>query len=153
MRKGQIGLEYLLITAFAAAMIGLAMTAFFTQSSKVAKDADFQKIDVMGTEMIEAAKQVFYAGGYSKQTLKYAMPNSVLLISVPNEHEIMFTVNTDAGSSELVYFSDVPIEGSTSFPLTVEDTQLINRITVQTGTGATGTRVVSFCTEEFASLC
>lgn len=142
--RGQIALEYLLVVAFAVGMIALGMAAFFRQSSEVAQESDIQKVELIAHEMLREAKQVYYAGGYSQTTLRYSIPNSVVVIAVPTSNELVFTVQTSEGMSDLTFFSDIPIEGS--FPTDAAGTQEIASIVVQKNTSG---MTAYFCSPNF----
>lgn len=134
-KKAQAAMEYLLVVAFAVGMIGLGLTAFFHQSSEVAKDMDIQRVNELAINILEQAKNIHYAGGYSKKIISQRVPNSVDKIEVIDEggiYKLVFTVQTKSGVSEIVYDSDVPIEGT--FPTTPEETQEIARFIIEKDT-------------------
>lgn len=147
--KGQSALEYLLVVGFAVAMVSIGLTAYLMKASEKAREGDMQKVETMAREILATAKEVYYAGGYSRKTLRYTMPNSLQMISV-NGLELVFTVSTSGGDSELLYLSDVPLEGF--FPIDAASTQQIVHIIVETtppAAVATMPGAVRICTEEF----
>lgn len=151
MRKGQSALEYLLVVGFAVAMVSIGLTAYLMKASEKAREGDMQKIETMAREILATAKDVYYAGSYSRKNLRYIMPNSLQMISV-NGLELVFTVSTSAGESELLYISDVPLEGF-NLPTNAALTQQIVHIIVETSPNAvvvaTMPGAVRICTEEF----
>lgn len=141
MRKGQSALEYLLIVGFAVAMVAIGLTAYLMKASEKAREGDTQKIEVMAQEILSTAKDVYYAGGYSKKTLRYTMPNSLQMIEATG-FELVFTLSTPSGNSELLYLSDVPLQSF--LPTDPSLTQQIVHIIIETVPNA-----VRICTEEF----
>lgn len=144
-KTAQAALEYMLVVAFATGMVALGLTAFLMKSSETAKENDMQRIDVMGKEMLTAAKNVYYAGGASKETLRYTMPSSLVSISV-TLHQLVFTVATTTGTSDLVYVSDVPLQGT--FPSSASETQQLAHFIIEKSSNS-----VLICSEEYPSGC
>ena len=140
--KAQFSVEYLFVIAFAMGVVLITAYAFFIQSRESTTDQQLATIDFIAHDMLSNAKNVYYAGALSKKTLRYTMPQILTNISVTADNAIVFTVTKEGVTSELLYFSDVPIEGY--FPHDAGYTQQITHILVYNND-----TYVMLCTEEF----
>ncbi len=140
--KAQFSLEYLFVIGFAMAIVLITAYAFFIQSRESTEDQQLATIDFIAHDMLSNAKNVYYAGALSKKTLRYTMPQILNNISVTGDNAIVFSVTKEGVTSELPYYSDVPIEGY--FPHDPGYTQQITHILVYNND-----TYVMLCTEEF----
>lgn len=140
--KAQFSLEYLFVIGFAMAIVLITAYAFFIQSRESTEDQQLATIDFVAHDMLSNAKNVYYAGALSKKTLRYTMPQILNNISVTADNAIVFSITKEGVTSELPYYSDVPIAGY--FPHDPGYTQQITHILVYNND-----TYVMLCTEEF----
>lgn len=128
--KGQISIEYLILTGFILLVIVVPAIIFlYTVANKsVYGTVNTQKINDLGNGLISNAKQMYYLGLYSKKIVEYEVPVNV---------EKMFILELYDGSKIHYYFgiiifdekerhkhyfpSDVPLMSDTT-SLYVDDT-------------------------------
>ncbi|MBI5073363.1 hypothetical protein HZA99_06105 [Candidatus Woesearchaeota archaeon] len=141
-KKAQFSLEYLFVIGFAMTIVLITAYAFFIQSKESTEDQQLATIDFIAHDMLSNVENVYYAVALSKKTLRYTMPQMLNNISVTGDDAIVFSITKQGVTSELSYYSDVPIEGY--FPHDPGYTQQITNILVYNND-----TYVMLCTEEF----
>jgi uncharacterized protein (UPF0333 family) len=141
-KKAQFSLEYMFIVAFAMGAVLITATVFFMQSRESGEEQQLANIEIIANDVLSTAKSVYYAGGISKKTVRHTMPTIVNNISVSDDNALVFSITSEGITSELVYYSDVPIEGV--FPHDKGYTEQITHILVYNRD-----TYVLLCTEEF----
>ena len=126
--KAQFSVEYLFVIAFAMSVVLITAYVFFMQSRETNEEQQFATVEIIARDVLSNAKNVYYAGPLSKKTLRYTMPEIVENISVSGDNALIFTVTKEGATSELTYYSDVPIKGY--FPSSQSYTQQITHILV-----------------------
>ena len=145
--KGQVSVEYLFVIAVALSMILVTAYAFFVQTKEASVDQQLATIDIMAYDILSNAKNVYYSGGLSKKTLRYAVPPIVQSILVSEDNAIVFAVSTEGSTHDLTYYSEVPIKGA--FPETAEEIQQVTHFLIYSKED-----YAFICTEEFgATAC
>ncbi len=139
--KAQLSVEYLFVIALAMSMVLITAYVFFVQTSESSEQQQLATVEIMGRDIISVAKSVYYSGGISKKTVQYTMPSIVNNIYVA-DNALVFNVTSQGSTYDLVYFSDVPLEGN--FPETQYYTQQIAHILVMHQEDS-----VLLCSEEF----
>jgi len=109
--RGQVSIEYLLITAFAFFFILPIIIVFYTQSHNLNEEITDSQIDKIASEIVDAANEVFYLGEPSKKTLVVYMPQRVKSITLI-ENRIEFNVSSRAGVYQIVKWSVTNITGT-----------------------------------------
>ncbi len=111
--KAQASIEFLFIMGFAMLLLlpSLALFGHFVQeTTTTATAAQLQKI---ANGLLATAKQVYYNGNGSSIVLEVNLPEGLTEIRISEEEQALIFIMDIAGApSELVYFSDVPIQGS-----------------------------------------
>ncbi len=110
MLKGQVSIEYLLITAFAFLMTVPIIALFYSQSHQIQEDVTDAQVEKIASELRDAANEVYYQGPPSKRTLKIYMPDNVENVSISNKN-IIFKVSSTAGDYEIVKVADTNLTG------------------------------------------
>ncbi|MEK6867831.1 MAG: hypothetical protein AABX98_03335 [Nanoarchaeota archaeon] len=141
-KKAQFSLEYMFIVAFAMSAVLITATVFFMQSRESGEQQQLTNIEIIANDILSTAKSVYYAGGISKKTVRYTMPTIVNNISVSDDNALVFSITSEGITSDLVYYSDVPIEGV--FPHDKGYTEQITHILIYNRDD-----YVLICTEEF----
>jgi hypothetical protein len=138
--KAQMSVEYLFVVALAMGMVLVTAYVFFAQSNQVSEEQQLTTVEIMGNDLLSVAKNVYYSGLLSKKTVQYTMPSVVNNLYV-EDNALVFNVTADGSTYDLVYYSDVPIQGI--FPETKIYTEQIAHILVYNRED-----YVLLCTEE-----
>ena len=141
-KKAQFSLEYMFIVAFAMAAVLITATVFFMQSRESGEQQQLANVEIIANDVLSTAKSVYYAGGISKKTVRHTMPTIVNNLSVTDDNALVFSITSEGITSDLVYYSDVPIEGV--FPHEKGYTEQITHILIYNRDD-----YVLICTEEF----
>ncbi len=141
-QKAQFSLEYMFIVAFAMAAVLITATVFFMQSRESGEQQQLANVEIIANDILSTAKNVYYAGGISKKTVRHTMPTIVNNLSVSDDNALVFSITSEGVTSDLVYYSDVPIEGV--FPHDKGYTEQITHILIYNRDD-----YVLLCTEEF----
>ena len=139
--KAQMSVEYLFIVALAMGIVLITAYVFFMQTSEVSEEQQLTTVEVIGNDLLSVSKRVYYSGEVSKKTVSYTMPSIVNNIFVA-DNALVFNVTSSSSTYELVYYSDVPIEGI--FPETKTYTEQIAHFLIYNRDD-----YVLLCTEEF----
>ncbi len=115
-KKGQIGIEYLIIIGFVTFVIlGIMGVAFF-YSGNINDRIRLSQINTFANKVISASESVFYSGTPSKSTISAYLPDGVNEVEII-DNSIVFTVQTSSGINRVSFSSNVPISGAiTSSP-------------------------------------
>ncbi|PIN78928.1 hypothetical protein COV16_05355 [Candidatus Woesearchaeota archaeon CG10_big_fil_rev_8_21_14_0_10_34_8] len=141
MKRAQYAFEYLMVIAFGMGLLLIIGFIYFTQVREVTQDQQTTLVEIMANDILSVSTNVYHAGSISKKTIRYTMPEIVNSIRVEDD-ALVFNVTVDASTYDLVYYSNVPIEGY--FPETKVYTEQIAHILVYNCEDN-----VLICTEEF----
>ena len=106
MKKAQASAEYILVLALILLIIVPTIYLFYSHSHKSSEEIKQSQVNKIGTDIIDAAEQVYYLGKPSKTTLDAIMPDGVEKIEIWHNQEIVFFLND---GSELAFKSRVNI--------------------------------------------
>lgn len=112
-KKGQIAVEYVILVAIVTALSIAMLLISMYYSRHVETVVETSQVDRLGRQIVDTAETVFFYGVPSKSTIKTYMPNHVTAITV-HTNELVFTIKTAAGTSDIGYVSAVPLQGSMS---------------------------------------
>lgn len=107
--KAQSAVEYLMIVAITLMIIVPTTYLFYTYSRESTEQIVYPQIDDIGSNIINSAESVYYSGEYSKIVIDINMPERINDVYILYNREIVFDVESEAGSSEIVFFSDVNV--------------------------------------------
>ncbi|MFC1697662.1 hypothetical protein ACFL1H_04990 [Nanoarchaeota archaeon] len=100
--KGQVSFEYLMVVGFAFLLIIPAIAIFFSASTAATEQVNYGRLEQIGNLIMTESDRIYYAGGNSKVTLEFNMPDQV------NDVEI-YCAGRD-GSGDMVEIEDVTID-------------------------------------------
>lgn len=113
MRKAQISVEYLLVLGLTLALL-LAASYIFYQYSKTSSEKILKSdINNIGNKMKTTAESVYSLGEGSMVKLEIKFPKEIISVNVVDRSEIVITTAFSSGPTESVFFSDIPINGTT----------------------------------------
>ncbi len=106
MRKAQASMEYLLVAGLIMLVILPSIYIFYSYSHRSNQEIAQSQVNRFGTQIIDAAEEIYYLGGPSKTTLDLTMPNGVRNMEIWCNQELIFFL---ADGSELGFKSKVNI--------------------------------------------
>lgn len=112
MARAQAAMEYIVVIGFAMVLAFPLIIIFFTQSQDVTDQLTMNQVREIGRKLISTAESVYYLGEPSQTTLKVYMPSGVENIVIdPDTNELIFNVTIENMYSDVVFKSDIPING------------------------------------------
>jgi hypothetical protein len=112
-KKGQVGVEYLIIFSFVIASVIIILGVALAYSASVGDSMRFSQIDAYANKIISSSETVFYSGVPSKATIPVYLPDSVQDVEIV-ENSIFITASSSSGTNKILYQCDVPISGTLS---------------------------------------
>ncbi len=113
--KAQVSVEYLMVFGFALLLLVPSTYFLATYSSESKDDIAVVRLRQIAYDVIVAADTIYTYGGSGWVTIEIDLPGNVLqayTYTTSDISELIFNVSTNAGETELVFFSVVPIKGS-----------------------------------------
>ena len=111
MMKGQVSIEYLIVTAFAFLLALPVLIIFYGQSYAITDDIGSAQAIKIASEIVEAANKVYYLGTPSKKTIVVYMPNNVKDVTFQGK-SVIITLGSSAGDYEVVKWSVANLTGN-----------------------------------------
>lgn len=117
LRRAQISLEYLLITAFAFAILIPGIYFFYSYTKGGTSDISATQFDRIGEEIMSMALKTASQGKGSWFTLELTVPDSIINMSL-NFSEREFTIRywSNEGETESVFFPGVQLNTTDATP-------------------------------------
>ncbi|MBL7054700.1 hypothetical protein ISS05_02995 [Candidatus Woesearchaeota archaeon] len=116
MNKAQSALEYLMIIALTLAIIVPTAYLFFSYSRESTEQITYPQISEIGLSIMNNAGSVYYSGEYSKIVMDVSMPERINDVYILYNRELVFEVDSDSGTSDVVFFSDISIISDSCIP-------------------------------------
>jgi len=112
-RKGQVSIEYLILTGFIVLAIIIPSIIFLysVTNNSVHGKITHQKTVDLGQGLVNDAKQVYYLGLYSNKVVEYDVPRNV---------QNMYVVEITKDSNKYYYFGLVLADGKTTAKFTFQ---------------------------------
>jgi hypothetical protein len=85
--KAQASLEYISIFGIAFVLITITGAAFFSITNSAKVEFDKEKLNKIGTELIDIIQKVYFFGDTNRQTYKTLFPQGVETISIHHINE------------------------------------------------------------------
>jgi len=76
-KKAQASAEYILVSSLILLIILPTIYIFYSYSNKSSEEIRQSQVNKVGTDIVDAAEQVYYLGEPSKTTLDAIMPDGV----------------------------------------------------------------------------
>ena len=113
--KAQSSLEYMLIVALTFAIIIPATYIFYSYSKDSSQQITDAQITKLGTNIVDTAEKIFYSGLGSKTIVDMNIPDGVTAAVLIDGKELVFNLTSEAGTSEIVFFSSVNMTTSSQY--------------------------------------
>ena len=107
LKNAQSALEYLMIIALTFAIIVPTVYLFFTYARESNIKIIDSQIDRIGRNIVNTAESIYYSGEHSKTILEFNMPDNIEDVNILSNRELVFTIVTEFGNTDIVFFSDV----------------------------------------------
>ncbi len=111
--RGQIAMEYLLVTGFAFLLLLPIIIIAYQQSATYVDDVTSAQIQKVGNEIINAANTVYYSGPPTKKTVRVYFPKNIYSVEFKNT-AIVFTAQGQGGAYEYAVVADTNMTGNIS---------------------------------------
>ena len=111
--KSQISVEYMLIMGFATLMTIPLLLIYYSYSSDSSDTVATGQAMQVARKIVDSSESVYYLGKPSQTTLKLNFPDKIKSIKLEN-YEVVFSISTKSGVTEVVQVSSVNITGSLS---------------------------------------
>jgi len=111
MLKGQVSVEFLMITAFAFLLIIPIMLLFLIEAQDINEDITSVQVKKLADELEDAVNNVYYLGEPTKKTINIYVPKFVDSIDFVN-NQIQFSMDTGASTYIVYRFVATNVTGS-----------------------------------------
>ena len=112
MNKGQVSVEYLMLIGFVAAISVPLIIIYYDYLASSNDEVILRQIYVVSQKIVDNAESVYYLGEPSEATFRAYIPNQIKEVTIQNEREIIYKVNTQSGITEIVQYSPINITGN-----------------------------------------
>ncbi|MFT4311016.1 MAG: hypothetical protein ACMXX7_00125 [Candidatus Woesearchaeota archaeon] len=104
-KKAQSSIELLMVVGIALIILLPASIAFFSYAQSTTSMVSASQINILGTELISKAEEMYALGSSSWSTIELSVPNEVLSAGIVNQTELFINYRTPIGTSQAVFFS------------------------------------------------
>lgn len=98
-----------MIIALTFAIIVPTVYLFFTYARESNIKVLDSQIGNIGRNIVNTAESIYYSGEHSKTILEFNMPENIEDVNILSNRELVFTIITEFGNTDIVFFSDVNI--------------------------------------------
>ena len=112
-KRGQAGIEYMIIVGFVTFAIMSVLVLAYFYSNSIKDRISQNQIELFANKIIRSAESVFYSGEPSKATIPIYIPDNVISIEVAN-YEIFVSARNPFGITKSSFSSKVPLTGTVS---------------------------------------
>lgn len=112
LKRGQISIEYLMITGFVIFLVISILGIALLYTASVKDELKFNQLERFAIKVISNAERVFFEGEPSQVTINAFLPSGVQSIYVDEsngEYTLVFNLSSGSGESVIGFSSDVPV--------------------------------------------
>ncbi|MBS3164611.1 hypothetical protein J4439_04220 [Candidatus Woesearchaeota archaeon] len=110
-RRGQIGLEYMMIFAFALMITLPFIFYFFFYTSGPSAETDTYQAQLVARRIVDNAEVAYSLGEGARTTVRVHIPSTVMDSAIM-DNSVVFAVYVRGGTSEVAYPSEVNLNGT-----------------------------------------
>lgn len=110
-KKGQVSMEFLMVTGFAFLLLIPVLILFLTQTQDINEDVTAAQVNKLGEELVGSVNNVYYLGEPTKKTIHAYIPKYVKSITFVN-NLIIFNVDTGSFSYVVTKIAAANITGN-----------------------------------------
>ena len=111
MHKSQVSVEYMFVMGFAALITIPLLLIYYTYNTDSADSVAVGQAMQISRKISDSAESVYYLGKPSQTTLKLNFPDKIQSTNL-SSREVVFKMNTQAGTTDIVQVSSVNLSGS-----------------------------------------
>lgn len=111
-KKSQAAIEFLFVVGFAMLLLLPSLALFGRFVSETSDTVTTSQVNKIGHYFLSTATQAYHGTNGTVIVIEVNFPDGVKNMTIPSEDELVFIVETGAGESEMVFYSDVPINGT-----------------------------------------
>ncbi|MCA9478131.1 MAG: hypothetical protein KC535_03225 [Nanoarchaeota archaeon] len=111
MNRAQVAMEYMIIFSMTFFMSLLLIILFTTQTNNIRTDLANAQMDKAGSEIVDAASQVYFMGDPAQKTIRVTFPEGVKQVSINNTF-LVFSVQTSEVTYDIVKETSINMTGS-----------------------------------------
>lgn len=108
--RGQVSVEYLIILGVVLLIMVPASFLLFERARQTTDQVTSSQIIRIGSELTTGIAAIYSLGKNSWTTLEVSFPESANSFFVNSDNEIIVGFDTNSGSSEAVFFTDIPLQ-------------------------------------------
>lgn len=108
-KNAQSAIEFLLTVAISLVLIVPALVLFFHFTEDATFTALDERIQGIGQAMKETTESVYYYGNGAKEIIDLEFPQKITMLSIQNQHELVFTMETSSATTEQSFYSDITL--------------------------------------------
>ncbi|MCK5612411.1 hypothetical protein KAR91_61635 [Candidatus Pacearchaeota archaeon] len=112
-KKGQVGIEYMIIIAFVTLVTISTLSLAIYYSGQVKDDIKLNQIENFAIQLINSAESIFFSGEPSKATVRLYLPSGVQSVAI-NSEGIYIIAQSSHGMNKRLFTSKVPLSGTIS---------------------------------------
>lgn len=109
--RGQISVEFLMITAISLTIIGASAFVLLDYTRSASDQTGLQQVADIGYRVVSEAQNVYVYGDQSFVTVETSLPEGIRDIYVVDNSTLVFELATSRGAVTVPVFSDVPLSG------------------------------------------
>lgn len=125
-KRGQTGIEYMIIIGFVIFAVGVITSLSLIYSSSIRDKIKMDQLNDFSTKIISASESVFYSGEPSRATLSAYLPEGINAITINNK-ELIVNLSLSSGENIRVFPSRV----SLSCPANISQFKGLKKIRVE----------------------
>jgi hypothetical protein len=111
-KEAQISIEYMFLIGFVTLIAIPLVIVHYTFTQQSQDEITSSQVMQVVKNIIDSAESVYYLGEPSQATLKVNLPSNVESSDISSGREVVFTLRTKSGETEVVQSSPINITGS-----------------------------------------
>lgn len=111
MKRAQVAMEYMIIFSMTFFMSLILIILFANQTNNIRTDLANAQMDKVGSEILDAVRQVYFMGEPAQKTIRVTFPAGIESIIVDDSF-LIFTIRTTDVSYDIVKEAMINMTGS-----------------------------------------
>lgn len=111
-KRGQVGVEYLLVVGFISFAIISVLALSYFYSGQIKDRIRLNQVEGFASQLTGFCESVFFAGEPSMKTVRLYLPDGVESIEIDSNNIIITTAVSGGGQNKRAYESKVPLQGN-----------------------------------------
>lgn len=111
-KKSQAAIEFLFVVGFAMLLLLPSLALFGRFVQETSYTVTTSQATKIGYYMLSTATQAYHGSNGTVIVIEVNFPDGIKNMMIPTEDELVFIIETAGGESEMVFYSEVPINGT-----------------------------------------